>query len=283
MLSQRVPGTTLSWTPPLDRCPARGVRHAWMVRAVGAEGRSNWSLPLFFEVADAPSGDELAWALDILRRHTRTDDAGAADRHPAPSIAVASAGTRAPSRIAAPSDAGESGVIRVASAATIAAGSSTAHLKVAGEVRTIDPADPAGPARLWGRGRVDAELWGKFELIGGDLACSGVGGVKYGLSAVIVDWGSAADACPAGTWVCREADVDTVAGICNTTRPDTNVDARDCDGQDLDFSEAQHRGWLADAAAADAVGGVGIAISEDTRGGLAHPTSRSYPVWCCWQ
>ena len=151
----------------------------------------------------------------------------------------------------------------------------TADLNVTGEVRTLDP---GGEPRLWGRGRPGATVYGPDTTLG---VCFGSNLQKYGLSHVAVDWGSAADACPAGTWVCRDSDL-TVTG-CNTTRPDDEVDAILCDGTEENDAENAHEGWLADHIVFE-TGGTprGIKKREGTGTTNNAKTCETYPVWCCW-
>jgi hypothetical protein len=171
------------------------------------------------------------------------------------------------------------GVLRK-SAPAITAGNPNAHLKVSGEVRTIDPDDPTGPSRLWGNGRVE-EIYGMlFDLPGTgeiEIPCYHEG-VHYGLSRQVVDWGSAAAACPAGTWVCKADEI----AACNTARPDHPFwDHLDCDGSAVSVAEEDHRGWLADEASVPSDLTVGTYRPESGTVSNA-PTCRSYPVWCCW-
>jgi hypothetical protein len=155
----------------------------------------------------------------------------------------------------------------------VAAGSPTAHLKVAGEVRTIDPGAPNGPARLWGRGRVDAEVHGRATQFGAQPCVNG--SIRFGLSTVAVDWGSAADACPAGTWVCKSSE----RIHCDTLRPDSSVDGLLCDGTPFDATADQHVGWLAEASSVETNG----LASAETIALNSFPTCWTLPVWCCWE
>ena len=173
--------------------------------------------------------------------------------------------------------AGAGGLTRQASA-VVAAGNPTAHIRVAGEVRTINPDDPSGPARLWGRGRVDAEVHGEFNIVA-PRPCTN-GSTRYGLSTVAVDWGSAADACPAGTWVCSVLDI--IFDTCNTTRPDNSGDYIDCSGDQVDLTPTSHLGWTADPAAGQEQL-EGLAKRENASGVVFRMESCStLPVWCCW-
>jgi len=69
LLRQSFPGSVDSWTPSLVSCLAHDERYAWSVRAVGAEGVSEWSPPLLFEVASRPSDAEFEEAVALVRRY----------------------------------------------------------------------------------------------------------------------------------------------------------------------------------------------------------------------
>ena len=144
-----------------------------------------------------------------------------------------------------------------------------AQVTVEGEVLTVDP---AGEPRLWGRGRPNLVVNG---LVGNLGPCVN-DDINYGLTDVMVDWGSAAQACPAGTWVCRRDEIIT----CDTNRFDSaSLDGRDCDGTGLNFPSNNHHGWVADAVA----GGFDPQAKTE---GAASPTTKacvSLPVWCCWR
>ncbi len=58
-----------SWTPARAECLATGGRYVWSIRAVAAPGRATeWSAPRRFTVPGAPSEEEVANALELLRR-----------------------------------------------------------------------------------------------------------------------------------------------------------------------------------------------------------------------
>jgi hypothetical protein len=277
LLSRRIEGRALSWTPELEGCPARGERHAWTVRAVTAEGVTEWSEPLFFTVESGPSEDELSWALEILRRHT---DGGAGEAAIVSARAEQSrADTARAPRSARPNETREGGVVRASSA--LVAGRPWAQLKVAGEVRTIDPADDTR-SRLWGTGRVAAnQVYGE-KFLNFEFACEHEG-VRFGLSEVLVDWGSAPAACPAGTWVCKGAEVglgELVA--CDTERPDTSWDFLSCDGGGLDREPNGHVGWLAEGGIYNGLPVYGLMMTEYGTTNVSE-TCSSAPVWCCWE
>jgi hypothetical protein len=258
VLSQRIPGAALAWTPSLNRCLVAGA-YAWSVRATTSDvGLSEWAEPLFFEVAPQPSSEELTAALELLRgqRAPESEEAsqqGRATRRPG--LEALEAPHPHPSRISV-----------VPSAAT--AGNPSAKLRVVGEVRTVDS---GGAARLWGRGRPNATVHPRPT---GEYCNPGAGGVEFGLSSAMVAWGSAADACPAGTWVCRASDLEA----CDTARPDTSSDEYNCAGTAINSPADEHRGWVAEKALHSADGG---AVSEKGLVGLAL-TCWTLPVWCCW-
>lgn len=73
VLRQRIDGAALSFTPPLERCLARGVRYAWSVRAVADAGNTGWSPLSLFEVT-RPSRRDVTEALDVLRSYLQGSD-----------------------------------------------------------------------------------------------------------------------------------------------------------------------------------------------------------------
>ena len=253
VLSQRISGPALGWTPSLDRCLERGEPYAWSVRAVTGEGLSDWADPMLFKVTSRPSAEEIAAALEVVRRHLATDDWTDDWRESAAS--VGGFGGIEPQAVIASTPA----------LAFVKPGGN--QLRVEGEVRTVDP---GGEPRLWGRGRPGGIVYGAS----GGNACTN-GNIAFGLAASAVGWGSAADACPAGSWVCRQSDL--VA--CNTVRPDENVDGRFCDGLGFGRSSANHLGWVADSSGTDLSGGRAFSEAgsfDDIR------TCWTLPVWCCW-
>jgi hypothetical protein len=260
VLSRHIPGAALGWTPSLDRCLGAGG-YAWSVRATTSGGLSEWAEPLFFEVALQPSAEELAAALELLRRR------GSPEGHVDPADADPTAGE--PVREAPGTPTADSSRIAVVPSASTA-GNPSAKLRVAGEVRTVDS---GGAARLWGRGRPNAFVYAR-PITGAYCVNFAAGGVQFGLSGIDVEWGSAADACPAGTWVCRRSDV----AACDTARPDTGTDGRTCRGDPVDYDANLHFGWLADQWP-NANGAMGF--FEDGTQSLRAPCD-SFPVWCCW-
>lgn len=146
---------------------------------------------------------------------------------------------------------------------------SPAELTVQGEVRTVDG---SGDPRVWGRGRSGVTVYP--QVITGNFCSNGLSN-KFGLTSLAVDWGSAADVCPVGTWVCRFDDLTA----CNTTRPDTSFDSLQCDGGLVDHPEDQHLGWTEQAAQSLIAG---LAFHETGGGGIQVASCSSLPVWCCW-
>lgn len=272
-----LPGSATGYTPPLSSSLERGASYAWTLRARRGDNVGTWAAPRFFEIPAAPSQEELAAALEVLAAHLRATGSSAFDALAVRDATRSEASTEADrsrehidggggAPVPAPATPPSGGVVRRASAA-IAAGNPNALLKVAGEVRTIDPDDPDGPARIWGSGRVD-EVYGRPSLSPPFEAPCELDGIHYGLSHDAVEWGSAAAACPAGTWVCRG---DQIAP-CNTLRPDGAVDGRGCDGTAFNATESQHLGWLADA----------VRYFNENGGSATASACWNLPVWCCW-
>lgn len=75
-LSVVLEGASLSWTPSLAERLEPGQRYAWIVRSV-PDGV--WSRPRFFEVSEAPSSEEIQFALEILKRR-QASQAGKVER-----------------------------------------------------------------------------------------------------------------------------------------------------------------------------------------------------------
>ena len=126
-----------------------------------------------------------------------------------------------------------------------------------------------GDGPLWGEGRSNAERFGRqagqFEFL-----CS-AGELLVGLSRHMVEFADAATACPAGTWVCNPSEVSGM-GACDTSRPDSDCDQLDCDGECVDMPPTHHEGW-----------GEGIGSARLESGGssfTANPCGPR-PVWCC--
>ena len=64
-----LPGNVGSWTPPLAECLERGASFAWSVRAEHPEGEHAWSEAGLFNIAAAPSLEEVEAALAVLERY----------------------------------------------------------------------------------------------------------------------------------------------------------------------------------------------------------------------
>ena len=156
--------------------------------------------------------------------------------------------------------------------AGVATPTGAARMTVEGEIRTVDENDEP---RRWGRGRPDLTVHGTMSDFLGEVPCQGEDGVLCGLGSVMVDWGSAADGCPTGTWVCRANDFSTA---CDTVRPDDSTDALGCDGSAIDRAAYWHGGWLAEAY----YGFGGYQVEGDPILRSTQPCL-SIPVWCCWQ
>lgn len=146
-----------------------------------------------------------------------------------------------------------------------------AKLQVVGEVRTTDASNAP---RLWGQGRAGNPRYG---TIGPEQGLCTNGNIHFGLSWMAVDWGSAAAACPAGTWVCTSSEKGTA--VCDTARPDVVLDSAKCDGSFTDWGPQNHYGWIADLPGSSS-GAEGRFVTE--QGGIGtFITCTSAPVWCC--
>jgi hypothetical protein len=224
------------------------------LRAILAEGRlSEWAAPLFFLVPEGPSAAEVERAIEVLRRLEAAS---------LPAIAVAR-----------PAGAQASGIIGLPPAEY--EGGGPASLKVAGEVRSVDP---GGEPRLWGKGRPGAKLYGRDDDSG--TFCT-AGPIQYGLSLGITNWSSAADACPEGTWVCRSSEIAS-APACDTGRPDLNQDTYLCNGDPTNWGSTSLPGWLADQSESLGSGLIeGYTLSEDGSS-TSQPLCSTMPVWCCF-
>lgn len=135
------------------------------------------------------------------------------------------------------------------------------------------------PGKLWGQGRPGAIRHGHFVFPSGEELCK-AGEVSYGLSFNSVDWAGAAAACPAGTWVCREIDLEP-GPPCNTVRYDGVCDYRNCDGACLDASGSSHPGWVADTGGEFFDADLAHAWREGADGPDQRVTCMDLPVWCC--
>lgn len=136
-----------------------------------------------------------------------------------------------------------------------------------GEIRTVDLANES---RSWGKGRPGATMYLTAGNNGPSLCRNG--DIGFGRSNAAVGWGSAAEACPSGSWVCTRAERGSDA--CDTFRPD-NQSSMTCTG----VYSSSHLGWLADAVSETFIG-MGVAMGED---GAEYevPTCSAISVWCC--
>jgi hypothetical protein len=264
VLSRHIAGSALSWTPSLEACLERGAQYAWSARAIGKKGPSAWSSPSLFQVASGPSEVEFEEALEIVRSYLET--------WPAP-VAVAGESAAAKGGRAEPSRP-EEDLISTSPPPAFQIPGSSGEVAVVGEVRTVDS---EGEPRLWGRGRPFGAVYG---LVGGYCSHQGV---SFGLTGTVVTWEEAAEACPAGSWVCRKDDVQG-SGSCNTGRPyDVLIseykEYYGCDGTLKDFTSSQS-GWLADAKDSYL-----FPLHFVESGGVFDTFSvcTGLPVWCCWE
>jgi hypothetical protein len=93
-LERRIGGSALSWSPDRAACLAAGT-YAWSVRSLDAEGQpldapEPWARPRAFAVPAAPGPEEVAAALDTLRRWQASQDPRATAGSSAAPAAVAS-------------------------------------------------------------------------------------------------------------------------------------------------------------------------------------------------
>ena len=135
---------------------------------------------------------------------------------------------------------------------------------------------------MWGKGRPTAKRYGTNGI---ELGLCTRDGIDYGLSYAMVDWGSAEDACPAGTWVCGEAELmsgDPPYSACDTLRPDSTTDLISCTGVEIDRPDNDHYGWLADSGETSTIG-LGMLHGEGntTGSGVVGFPCATMPVWCC--
>ena len=74
LLDHVVEGSATAWQPAREACLEPGGRYAWTVRALGAadaaEGSADWAPARRFTVSAAPADEEVASALETLRRWT---------------------------------------------------------------------------------------------------------------------------------------------------------------------------------------------------------------------
>jgi len=142
---------------------------------------------------------------------------------------------------------------------------------VKGEQTTVDS---SGNNRLWGQGRPNAVRYGTTGIEAG--LCSN-GSFRFGLSRGYTSWAGAASQCGKNTWVCTETE--RGAAVCDTTRPDSAVDAVFCNNTANDRPSNNHEGYIADVDSSSTryikgvnEQGVLVAGAEDCE---------LRPVWCC--
>jgi hypothetical protein len=71
VLSQRISGSALSWTPSLDRCLERSRQYAWSIRAESGKAPGEWSEARLFRIVSGPSLAEVRAALAVLEEFER--------------------------------------------------------------------------------------------------------------------------------------------------------------------------------------------------------------------
>ena len=143
VLSATLPVGVQSWTPSAERCLEWGGSYAWSVRALDGDGAGEWSGAELFEVAGAPSPEEVAAAVETLRRYLAEGNGGAGADAPALEAASA-AGSEVPAgrvegmerprpgRGLPPSPAAESEAAAMGKSAPV--GSSTPSLTLSGQL-----------------------------------------------------------------------------------------------------------------------------------------------------
>ena len=169
----RVAGSATSWTPSADRCFAPGGQYVWFARSVteliGDQviEAGEWSAPRYFEVPAGPTSDELARALDVLKRWEAANGGGspslfAAAHAAAAPVAAADAGPVAAAASGAGAGAGAGGGAgHPKSVPTASAAIRGAHPATSGEAYGI-----VGTAMsLEGAGIAAAHLDGGADLV----------------------------------------------------------------------------------------------------------------------
>lgn len=148
-------------------------------------------------------------------------------------------------------------------------------LNVQGEIRATDS---NGANRLWGKGRPGATV----VTDNGLTACTG-NGLKYSVSTMMVSWGEAEQACPAGTWVCTASE----RGTSPCTPTGVSIDLLACDGsiEDAQDNDNLHSYYFIPAWVADADPAMSSARAKTVRlngdGDLSAVVCNTRPVWCC--
>lgn len=112
LFSRRFPEGASSWSPARAECLQPGGRFAWIVRSASADGAEAgaWSEARRFTVAGAPGDDEVAAALEVLRRRFEAGGAtvqatggaggGSSAHHPAAAARRQGSSARAPEGVA---------------------------------------------------------------------------------------------------------------------------------------------------------------------------------------
>lgn len=75
-IAQRLPARATAWTPSLGRCLEPGGRYAWTIRAVSSEAAGEWPVPSLFRVERGPSREEIAAAVEVVRRYIELEAEG---------------------------------------------------------------------------------------------------------------------------------------------------------------------------------------------------------------
>lgn len=68
-----IPASAHAWVPPVGSCLEPSSKYAWTVRALRADGASEWSEPSVFAVGAQPSFAEVEAALETLHRYRRNE------------------------------------------------------------------------------------------------------------------------------------------------------------------------------------------------------------------
>ncbi len=198
VLFTRVAGSATSWTPSAEQCFAPGGRYVWFVRAVTELAgdqvieAGEWSAGRFFEVPAAPSAEEMARALEVLKRWEAAGGGGEESAFPAGTrsggasptlrrsgwggvLSGADAGSAAPKSVPTasaairgehPDTAGEKYGVVGTSASPGGAGLAAANLDGGPDLVLDGSADSEPDARLyeWGLERESATDW-NFQFI----------------------------------------------------------------------------------------------------------------------
>ena len=146
-------------------------------------------------------------------------------------------------------------------------------LEVRGEIRSTDS---TGQNRLWGKGRPGISTVTDYS----GFNCTD-GGHRFYVSNTMVSWGSAAQACPAGTWVCTAAE----RGTTECSPNGVSESYVDCAGASHDAKQNGNFGlyefipaWVADADGSNHLDGKVVRLN----GWVTSAHGCNYrPVWCC--